>query len=118
MNQIDRQAWEALPPAEIAAVVDRSAVPQIPYASLRPVLVPVRDADGDLADWQLSASALDQPEAVNEFFAWRRMWRSTWPVGPVSNMGALLRTADEIGHDLGDELHELLVALCAAEGAR
>ena len=116
MNEIDRQAWVALPPAEILAVVDRSAVPQIPYASLRSLLVPVRDDDGDLVDWQLSTGAMDQPEAVHEYFAWRGMWRSSWAMGPVSNMGALLRTADEIGHVLGDELRGLLVALCEAEG--
>ena len=116
MNETDRpDAWVVLPPAEILATVDLSAVPQIPFASLRSVLVPVRDDDGDLVDWHLSATAMDEPATMAEFWAWRRRWRSSWPIGPVSNIAALIRTADEMGHPLGDELAALLADLVEAE---
>ena len=116
MSETDHpDAWVVLPPAEILATVDIAAVPQIPFASLRSVLLPVRDADGRLVDWHLSATAMDEPETMAEFWSWRRRWRSSWPIGPVSNVAALLRTAEEMGHRLGEELHHLLLRLVDAE---
>ena len=109
-------AWVVLPPPEILATVDIAAVPQIPYASLRSVLIPVRDDDGRLVDWHLSATAMDEAETMAEFWAWRRRWRSSWPIGPVSNIAALLRTADEMGHHVGEELAVLLRQLAGVEG--
>ena len=116
MTDTDRHAWVVLPPAEILATVDLSAVPQIPFASLRSVLIPVHDADGQLTDWLLSATAMDEPETMAEFWAWRRRWRSSWSIGPVSNITALIRTADAMGHHLGDELRNLLVQVADVEG--
>jgi len=116
MSDIDRpDAWVVLPPAEILATVDVAAVPQIPFASIRSALIPVRDDNGVLVDWHLSATAMDEPETIAEFWAWRRRWRSSWPIGPVSNIAALIRTADEMGHYLGDELGALLEQLVDAE---
>jgi len=117
MSETERpDSWVVLPPAEILATVDIAAVPQIPYASLRPVLIPVRDDEGRLVDWHLSAIAMDDAETMAEFWAWRSRWRSSWPVGPVSNIASLLRTADEMGHHLGQELEDLLRRLVDTEG--
>lgn len=116
MNDADRHdQWVVLPPAEILATVDVSAVPQIPYASLRSVLVPVRDDDGRLVDWVLSAAAVEVPASMAEFWAWRQRWRRSWPIGPMSNMSALVRTAGEMAHPLGGELEELLARLADAD---
>lgn len=116
MNETDRHdPWVVLPPAEILATVDLAAVPQIPFASLRSALIPVRDEDGRLIDWHLSATAMDEPETMAEFWAWRRRWRSNWPIGPVSNIAALIRTAHEMDHHLGDELAALLAQLVDVE---
>lgn len=107
--------WVVLPPAEVLAVVDLAAVPQIPFAALRGSLVPVRDDDGRLVDWTLLASALTDPEAMATYWQWRRRWRSSWPVGSVANLVALVRIAAEIGHGLGTQLGGLLDALAAVE---
>ena len=108
--------WVVLPPAEILAVVDLAAVPEIPFAALRGLLVPVRDDDGRLVDWTMLASTLDDPEAMAIYWQWRRRWRTSWPIGPVANIGALRRTAAEMGHRLGPHLDELLGALAGVEG--
>ncbi len=109
-------AWALFPPAEIVATVGLAPVPQIPFASLRGSLVASYDADGVLVDWSVAASALDDPELVAEYWRWRRRWQSSWSVGPISNLAALLRTVDEIEHDLGPQLAQLLRQLIAAQG--
>lgn len=107
--------WVVLPPAEILAVVDLAAVPEIPFAALRGLLVPVRDDDGRLVDWTMLASTLDDPEAMATYWQWRRRWRTSWSVGPVTNITALRRTAAEIGHHVGPHLDALLEALTGIE---
>lgn len=104
-----------LPPAEVLAVVDVAAVPEIPFAALRGSLVAVRDDDGRLVDWQLIASALADPEAMATYWQWRRRWRTSWPIGSVANVVALVRIAAEIGHGLGPHLGGLLAALATVE---
>jgi hypothetical protein len=107
--------WVVLPPAEVLAVVDVAAVPEIPFAALRGSLVPVRDEAGRLVDWTLVASALDDPEAMSTYWGWRRRWRTSWPIGSVANLAALVRTATDIGHRLGPHLAPLLDALASVE---
>lgn len=107
--------WVVLPPAEVLAVVDVAAVPEIPFAALRGSLVPVRDDAGRLVDWTLIASALDDPEAMATYWQWRRRWRTSWPVGSTANLVALVRIAGEIGHGLGPHLGALLAALATVE---
>lgn len=108
-------AWVVLPPTEILATVDVAAVPEIPYASLRGLLIPVRDADGALADWELSAGVLGEPELLAEYRAWRARWKMNWPMGPVSNIDALRRTIVEMGHAVAEPLDGLLAALSEVE---
>jgi hypothetical protein len=118
LNDADHpiDAWVRLPPTEIVATVARSAVPQIPFAALRGSLVAEYDDDGALVDWTVTASALEDPEAVATYWAWRRRWQPSWPIGPISNLAGLVRVADEIGHPLGPAVAELLDRLITAEG--
>lgn len=116
LRPVDGSAdWVVLPPAEILAVVDLAAVPEIPFAALRSSLVPVRDDDGRLTDWTMLASAMEDPEAMATYWQWRRRWRTSWPIGPVPNITALVRVAAEIGHRVGPRLGDLLGALQGVE---
>lgn len=110
------ESWVALPPAEIVVSVDVAAVPEIPFASLRALLIPVRDPDGTLIDWELSADVLADPALLTEYRQWRARWRAQWPVGPTSNISALVRTAEEIDHHIAGPLAEMLMVLADAEG--
>ncbi len=105
-----------LPPAEVLAVVDLAAVPEIPFAALRGSLLAIRDDAGRIVDWHLVASALADPEAMATYWQWRRRWRTSWPIGSVANIVALVRIAAEIGHGLGRHLGGLLDALTTVEG--
>jgi hypothetical protein len=109
-------AWALLPPAEVVVSVDLAPVPQIPFASLRGSLIPVRDADGELVDWEIAASSLAEPETVATYWEWRRRWKQQWPIGPISNLGALERVIEAMSFDTGPELGELLRRLVAAQG--
>jgi hypothetical protein len=109
------EGWSLLPPAEIVATIDLAPVPQIPYASLRHALVPVRDPAGRLVDWEVAASTLDDPEVVAAYWDWRRRWKQQWPIGPVSNVAALVRATELMGHPLGVELGDLLPRLSATQ---
>src|SRR5688500_13457081 len=87
------EGWVHLPPTELVASVTIAPAPEIPLASIRPLLTPVRDADGELVDWTLDLTAVIEQdpstEAMSEFRSWRRTWHREWPIGPVSNIASL-----------------------------
>ena len=106
--------WARLPPPEILAVVASGPVPQIAPTALREALEPVI-ADDETVSWRLAPDAALQPGLLTEFWAWRRQWTTSWSMGSVANIAALITIVERLGHDLGHELRDALAAMCAAE---
>ena len=92
--------WLTLPPVELVVSVDLAPTPDIPLASLRDVLVPRLDAEGNLVDWVLSTADVEHRSTASEYWAWRQSWRRSWRLGPVTNVITLDRHLGELDHDM------------------
>jgi hypothetical protein len=103
-----------LPPPEVQAVVTVGPVPSTPTASLREAVEPLLDR-GRIVGWKLTHSTALRTGRVAEFLAWRRAWATSWSMGPVANVHALLDTAALIGLDVGEDLRSALGHMCLAE---
>jgi hypothetical protein len=109
-------AWVRLPPAELLGAVQLQPTPNIPLASIRELLRPVHDDNGQLVDWVLVASGFEQHDAVSAYWHWRNTWRRHWPLGPISNVASLTEVIADIEHDLDRGLDRLLASVVAAAG--
>jgi hypothetical protein len=123
MNGDDRSTvddWVHLPPTELVASVAVAPAPEIPLASLRPMLTAVRDDDGQLVDWTIDLTEvfdIDPTAAtISEYRAWRRTWRHDWPIGPITNVASLLDESSTIDYDTDRHLDGLLASIVAADG--
>ncbi len=109
-------AWVRLPPTDLLAAVQLQPAPDIPLASIRELLRPLHDANGQLVDWLLVASGFEHHDAVSEYWRWRNTWRRHWPIGPISNVASLIDVIADIEHDRDRGLDQLLAAVLAAAG--
>jgi hypothetical protein len=113
--------WFHLPPLELMAGVFVAPAPEIALASLRPILTPVRNTDGELVDWWIDVAALfdDDPTGaeLSDYRTWRQTWHREWPIGPITNVASLRDEAANIEHDLDRHLDGLLDQIVAADGS-
>jgi hypothetical protein len=110
----DQSSHNYLPSAEVLAVVPIDQVPEVAPPPLRGLIVGLSD-NGRIVDWKLSTSASLQPGVINEYWAWRRQWTATWPMGPTSNLLALIEMARRVGHAIGADLLSVLDRMCTAD---
>jgi hypothetical protein len=112
--------WVHLPPAELVASVSVAPAPEIPLASLRPMLAAVRDDEGELVDWTIDLTEVFEhdpaAETISEYRSWRRTWRREWSIGPINNVASLLDESSVIEYDLDRHLDAALHTIVAADG--
>ncbi|MBI5089104.1 MAG: hypothetical protein HZB15_09685 [Actinobacteria bacterium] len=90
-------------------------------ASLREVIVAVRDDRGRLIDWRLDLDRVIElgPDTgvLTDYRAWRRTWVREWPIGPVNNAASLLAECASIDYGPERDLDRVLAQAVRADGA-